>query len=308
MLRVCFALLVSVWLVPPAAAQTQQEGEMSLYIQQLEAQVRQLTGQNERLLYELNKMRVAAGQPPLQASALADPSQADPTQTGAVVPEAPQLGTPGVEMGANVPGAPQDLGTLSVAPNDPLISPDGATDNTAPVDLSTLAGGVAGELVAPAPVTGIAPAPAPGDDQQMAGLPQAPPPTTALSGSPRDEYDLAYGYILTGDYDLAEETFKSWLASFPNDPQAPDAEFWLGESHLQQGEYRDAANAFLAVYKTSPDGNKGPDALLKLGVSLSALGEKTAACGTLAELGRRYPNASESLMSRVRDEEKRGGC
>jgi tol-pal system protein YbgF len=309
MLRACFALLISLWLTPFAAAQTQQEGEMSLYIQQLEAQVRQLTGQNERLLYELNKMRVAAGQPPLQAAALADPSLIDPAQTGAVAPAQP--GAPAVEMGANVPagaGAPQDLGTLSVAPNDPLISPDGATDSTAPVDLSTLAGGVAGELVAPAPVTGVAPAPAQTGNQEVAGLPQAPPPTTALSGSPRDEYDLAYGYILTGDYDLAEQTFTSWLAAFPNDPQAPDAQFWLGESHLQQGEYRDAANSFLAVYKTAPEGNKGPDALLKLGVSLSALGEKTAACGTLAELGRRYPNAAESLMSRVHDEEKRAGC
>ena len=140
------------------------------------------------------------------------------------------------------------------------------------------------------------------------GVPVAPPATTALSGSARDEYDLAYGYILTGDYGLAEETFKSWLASFPNDPQVPDAEFWLGESHLQQGEYRDAANAFLTVYKSAPDSNKGPDALLKLGVSLSALGEKKAACGTFAEVGHRYPNASESLMSHVRDEAVRAGC
>lgn len=307
MLRACFALLLSVWLVPPAAAQTQQEGEMSLYIQQLEAQVRQLTGQNERLLYELNKMRAASGQPPLLASALAGPSTADPAQTGTVATGL----APGVEMGANLPAGagapPQDLGTMSIDPNNPLIAPDGATDNTAPVDLSALANGTQGQLVPP-PANGVAPPPVAGEDPQMAGLPQAPAPTTALSGSPRDEYDLAYGYILTGDYDLAEETFKSWLASFPNDPQAPDAEFWLGESHLQQGEYRDAANAFLAVYKTAPEGNKGPDALMKLGVSLSALGEKTAACGTFAEVGHHYPNASESIMSRVRDEAKRAGC
>ena len=94
----------------------------------------------------------------------------------------------------------------------------------------------------------------------------------------------------------------------PSDPQAAYAEFWLGESHLQQGEYRDAANAFLAVYKTSPDSAKGPDALLKLGVSLSALGEQAAACATLAELGRRYPRATDSVMSRVRDEQEKAGC
>lgn len=298
MLRASFALLLSVWLVAPAAAQTQQEGEMRLYIQQLEERVRQLTGENERLVYELNKMRASLGQPPIQVG------QADPAQTGAVAAGAPQAGPADVQVGTSLaPGAPQDLGSISVDPNDPLIAPDGF-DDSAPIDLSTLAGGMAGELVGPTPLPGGPPQPA----EQIAGLPVAPSPTTALSGSPRDEYDLAYGYILTGDYGLAEETFKNWLASFPSDAQAPDAEFWLGESHLQQGEYRDAANAFLAVYKTAPDSTKGPDALLKLGVSLSALGEKTAACGTLAELGRRYPQASESLLSRVRDEESRAGC
>jgi tol-pal system protein YbgF len=303
MLRACFVLLISVWLVPPAAAQTQQEGEMRLYIQQLEEQVRQLTGQNERLFYELNKMRAAAGQPPLQAADLGGPAQ-----TGAVAANpAPMADT---QLGSNLPPpgpgeAPQDLGGISVAPNDPLIAPDGA-DDSAPVDLSTLAGGAPG---GPAPAGPAAPADAGADQNtQLAGVPAVPPPTTALSGSPRDEYDLAYGYILTGDYGLAEETFKTWLASFPNDPQAPDAEFWLGESHLQQGEYRDAANAFLAVYKTAPESNKGPDALLKLGVSLSALGEKTAACGTFSEVGRRYPNAAQSLMSHVHDEASRAGC
>jgi tol-pal system protein YbgF len=300
-MRACFALLISVWLIAPAAAQTQQEGEMRLYIQQLEERIRQLTGENERLVYELNQVRASLGQPPIPPG-----SQAGPLQTGTVAADALPAG---VQVGSNLPpGAPpQDLGSISVSPDDPLIAPDGV-DDSAPVDLSTLAGGVADELMAPPLASGAAPAPDSSSDPQVAVLPVTPAPTTALSGSPRDEYDLAYGYILTGDYGLAEETFKTWLASFPSDPQASDAEFWLGESHLQQGEYRDAANAFLAVYKTAPDSAKGPDALLKLGVSLSALGEKTAACGTLAELGRRYPEASESLMSRARDEATRAGC
>jgi tol-pal system protein YbgF len=146
-----------------------------------------------------------------------------------------------------------------------------------------------------------------GPNVETAGLPTAPPPS-ALSGSPRDEYDLAYGYVVTGDYDLAEDAFKAWLAAYPSDPQSIDAQFWLGESHLQQGEYLDAANAFFAVYKKAPDGIKGPDALMKLGVSLSALGKKDAACATLAEFGKQYPDAPESLASRVREEEARAGC
>lgn len=299
MIRAFFILLIALWLAAPATAQTPEEGEMRLYIQQLEERIRMLTGQNERLMYEVNQLRASLGQPPLQA----DPQQtgavpADAVQTGAALPPAP--GTP-----------PQDLGSISVSPDDPLIAPDGAlpADPNAPVDLSTLAAGVAGELVGPAPATGTEPQPGATDPAlQTAGLPVAPSPTTALSGSPRDEYDLAYGYILTGDYGLAEETFKAWLASYPSDPQSVDAQFWLGESHLQQGEYRDAANAFLVVYKTAPDSIKGPDSLMKLGVSLSALGEKEAACATFAELGKRYPQGAESLMSRVRDEEAKAGC
>ncbi len=120
----------------------------------------------------------------------------------------------------------------------------------------------------------------------MAGLPQVPPETTALSGSPRDEFDLAYGYMLTGDYGLAEQSFTSWLAAFPGDAEEADARFWLGESQLQQGKYQDAAKTFLAVYKEAPDSGKAPDALMKLGQSLVALGEHDAACATFAEVGR----------------------
>jgi tol-pal system protein YbgF len=295
-----FVILVLTFLAgAPASAQTAEEvGSMRLYIQQLEERVRQLTGQNEQLMHELNQARTALGQPPLQAT--------PPVQTGALTPQ-PLPGAAIVPPGQAPagPGAPPaDLGTLSVSPGDPLVAPDGALDG-APVDLSALAGGAAPELVDPNLQPG-APAPAPAD--QLAAIPGTPAPTTALTGSARDEYDLAYGYVLTGDYGLAEESFRNWLASFPSDPQAADAQFWLGESHLQQGEYREAASAFLALYNSAPDSQKGPDALLRLGTSLSALGEQNTACATFAEIGRKYPNAPESLMSRVRDEAGKAGC
>jgi tol-pal system protein YbgF len=293
--RAILPLFLSLWLLAPAFAQTPQEGEMRLYIQQLEESIRQLTGENERLAYEVNQLRAQLGLPPLAQ------------QQPATVAPGPDVVTAGPDP---LPGAdPQTLGSVSVAADDPLNAPDGAgLEAGAPVDLSTLAGGVGAQMLAPGAMAPAAQPPAaPGTDTALLA-PTAPSPTTALSGSARDEYDLAYGYILTGDYGLAEESFKAWLATFSGDAQAADAEFWLGESHLQQGEYREAANAFLAVYKSAPDSTKGPDALLKLGVSLSALGEKPAACATFAELGRRFPRAAESVMSRVRDEQARAGC
>lgn len=297
MLRLFAALILAAATAAPAFAQSaQEEGQMRLYIQQLEERLRQLTGENERLAYELNQLRAQLGQP-----------LAGPEPTGAVSAAPPPQGQSGYgqppqnqaafEQPPVGPGAPpQNLGTLPAAQGDPLTTPGGAGQQ--PVDLSTLAAG-APELVAPGAVPG---------ELQTAAIPAAPSATTALSGTPRDEYDLAYGYVLTGDYGLAEESFKAWIANFPNDPQAADAQFWLGESHLQQREYQEAANAFLAVYKAAPDSAKAPDALLKLGTSLSALGETSAACATLAEVGRKYPQAPEALISRVKAEEGRAGC
>jgi tol-pal system protein YbgF len=306
MLRAFFALLVSIWLVAPALAQTEQEGQMRLYIQQLEERVRQLTGQNQDLAHQVNELRAQLGMAALPEG---------PEQTGAVTP-APGGDATGATVGSadsQLGAPPRDLGTLTVAPNGEAApaAESSANNSGAPIDLSTLAGGSPSPLAVPG-VSESAPAGqnsgAPETQTAVVAPPSVPAATTALSGSPRDEYDLAYGYILTGDYGLAEQNFKAWLAAFPSDPQVPDAEFWLGESLFQQGQYRDAASAFLTVYKEAPDSSKGPDALLKLGISLAALGEKPTACATFTELGRRYPRASESVMSRVRDEQHRTGC
>jgi tol-pal system protein YbgF len=301
MMRAAALLLLSWWIAAPALAQESQEiGQMRLYIQQLEERLRQLTGQNEQLSYELNQLRAQTGQ-----GAIGQPGAA-PQQTGAVpLQPAPAFQDGVAQAPAPEFGAPQDPGALSVAPDDPLISPDGGHAG-APVDLSVLAGGGLG--ADPSGGFGAPIQPALPGETQTAGLPSMPSAPTALSGSARDEYDLAYGYVLTGEYGLAEQSFQNWLASFPDDPQATDARFWLAESHFQQGEYRDAANTFLAVYKEAEQSPKGPDALLKLGMSLSALGEKNAACATLAEIGRKYPGSSPALMSRVDAETERAGC
>jgi tol-pal system protein YbgF len=321
MLRPIVVVLASWLFAVSAAAQTsQQTGELQLYIQQLEEQVRQLTGDNERLAYEVNQLRAQLGLAPAQTGAVTTQPLGQPAD--------PALGAP-----------PVDLGSISIDPNDPLISADGdpLLDTTAPaaypqppqvatpdpqlggpIDLSVLAGADplapddphAGLTTPVDPNAGLGAPPAPGlpDSTQTAALPEEPAPTVSLSGSSRGEYDLAYGFVLTGDYGLAEESFRNWLASFPNDPQAADAQFWLGESLFQQGEYREAATHFLAVYNAGGESTKGPDALLKLGMSLAALGEQSTACGTFAEVSRRYPDASAALMNRVNEEAARAGC
>jgi tol-pal system protein YbgF len=128
------------------------------------------------------------------------------------------------------------------------------------------------------------------------------------TGDPRSDYDRAYSSILSGDYELAEASFRNFLATYPGDDRAPDAQYWLGESLFARGQYSEAADAFLSGYKTYPKSGKAADTLLKLGLSLAGLGEREAACQTYAEVLKKYPDASNALHQRVTAEQAVANC
>jgi tol-pal system protein YbgF len=130
----------------------------------------------------------------------------------------------------------------------------------------------------------------------------------APSATPKDEYDLAYGYVLRKDYALAEEAFRAFLKKYPGDRLVPDGYYWLGETFFQRQRFRDAAETFLTVSTKFDTAGKAPDALLRLGQSLAALGEKEAACATFGEVTRKYPRASASVRKSVDQEQKRVQC
>jgi len=132
--------------------------------------------------------------------------------------------------------------------------------------------------------------------------------TLPPSATPKDEFELAYGYVLHKDYGLAEQAFRDFVRKYPDEKLVPEAQYWLGESQFQQQHYRDAAEAFLAVSTKYESSGKAPDSLLRLGQSLAALNQKEAACATLAEVGRKYPRASASVKRGVTQEQKRAHC
>ena len=142
--------------------------------------------------------------------------------------------------------------------------------------------------------------------------PNAGAPQVAMveppSGTPKDEYDLAYGYVLHKDFGPAADTFRDFLRKYPSDRLTPEAQYWLGESLFQSQQYRDAAEAFLAVSTKYETTARAPDALLRLGQSLAALGEKEAACASLGEVLRKYPRASANVKQGVDREQKRVHC
>jgi tol-pal system protein YbgF len=157
----------------------------------------------------------------------------------------------------------------------------------------------------------------PAGTPQNGDLPPPPPVNPSGTGavaslppgsSPKDEYDLGFGYIQRKDYGNAADTFTDFLRKYPSDRLVPEAQFWLGEAQYQNQRYRDAAEAFLAVSTKYENAARAPDALLRLGMSLEALGEKEAACASLGEVLRKYPKASQNVKLGVDREQKRAHC
>jgi tol-pal system protein YbgF len=300
--------------------------DLSVRIDRLEAQVRQMTGvieelqfRNQQLADQLRRIEEggaqassesaprlpaaapaavpAIGRPPAAAPAARRGDAFDPTQNP-TAPGAPRtLGAlPGGEVAS---GVPNQLPELNAA-QEPPPGPAGGRIAGEPLDLSTLSSHVGPDPGLP---NGVPPAdarnPGPGG-AQMATLPP--------SDSPKDYYDLAYGYILHKDYALAEDGFRTFLRKYPSDRMAPEAQYWLGESLFQRQRYRDAAEAFLNVSTKYESTAKAPDALLRLGQSLAVLGEKEAACASLGEVLRKYPRAALGVKQGVDREQKRVGC
>jgi tol-pal system protein YbgF len=322
------------WIAPALAQSDDMDPEVR--IQQLENQLRQLTGQNEELQHRNLQLeeRLRALQGGAQPGMPGQPGGAPVANAAPLPPAQPQAGyqqPPGgyqppsggyqSQVAAPAPilqepaGAPQagrrgdafDPSQNPNAPGAPRALGGGQLPIQAGAPIGAPGGRGAGEPLdlantggAPA---GALPPPPPRNLNSTGALTTLPP-----SATPRDEFDLGVGYIERKDYALAGETMRNFTRKYPGDPLVADAQFWLGESFFQRQSYREAAEAFLAVttkYDRSP---KAPDALLRLGQSLAALKEKEAACAAFGEVTRKYPRAAGNIRQAVEREQKRAKC
>jgi tol-pal system protein YbgF len=326
---------------PSAGAQQtagQEEGQPTtdqvLRIERLETQIREMTGTIEQLQYRNqqleNQLRsmgaTPAGALPQQSQAQpqpAPPAQAlpqaprPPAQAALPPAAAPSAPPPSSATGRradvfdpmqnpNAPGAPRPLGGPQNEPPpiiaaEPPVGAPGGRAAGAPLDLSNLSSVPAQGEAGPA---GALPPPPSRNLSATGAVASVAPPTD----TPKDSYDLAYGYVLRKDYALAEDSFRAFLQKYPNDKRAADARYWLGESLFQRQQYEKAAQAFLDLSTKNGTHAKAPEALLRLAQSLGAMKQKEMACATLAEVGRKYPKASAGVKHGVEREQKRVHC
>jgi tol-pal system protein YbgF len=305
---------------PPAAGRPSaqiDESDLAVRLDRLESHLRQLTGaieqlqfRNQQLEQQIQRMQgnLGAGpglaaNPPPRIAPQASPLPPNPPP---VIPAVPGRRSDVFDptQNPNAPGAPQKLGSMpTIASPDPgaqaSIGVPGGRVAGAPLDLST-----------------------PGSDPSLLGDPGLLPPpprnpsatggqmaaVAPPSATPRDEFDLAFGYVQRKDYALAEDSLRAFLKKHPSDGRVADAQYWLGESLYQRQRYRDAAESFLTVTTKFDRNPKAPDALLRLGQSLAALGEKETACAAWGEISRKYASASAGVKKNVAAEQKRVRC
>jgi len=306
-------LALGLFAAPATSFAQMSESDMVVKLEQLEADMRRLTGAVEELQYRNQQLeqalRALQGGGPTAATGPVPRPAAGPAPAAPQPPPAPAP-VPGrrgdvfdPQQNPSAPGAPRPLGSPAAVAGGPINEPPapipngpGVADNQpgAPLDLGTMSANAE-------PGGGNVPPRNPNvPGQQLATLPP--------SQTPRDEFDLAYGYVMRKDFVLAQQAFQDFLKKYPSDPMAAEAQFWLGESLYQSKNFQSAAEAFVTMTKKFPASAKQPDTLLRLGQSLAALQQRDLACVTLAEVAKKYPRAAANVKAAVEREQKRVHC
>jgi TolA-binding protein len=100
-----------------------------------------------------------------------------------------------------------------------------------------------------------------------------PPPVgaAAVGASPKKLLDGALADYFAGQYDLAALGFESYVRTFPQSPEAPEAQLRAGNSYLQTGKNDKAVDAYDVVIRTYPKSGSVAEAYLKKGQALMNL-------------------------------------
>jgi len=303
-------------LLPPAdvgpamvqLAQNQQSAaQLLVRIQQLEDQVRTLTGQVEGLQFQLTQMQTM-----LQKQAEDNEFRFQQLEGG----------TPGkkTEAATSSDGAtpsdalPQDTATEPAQlPDDGgAILPPAAsgTDTSGPTPLAVEDDDALGESGDPLLKGGVDKLGTITEDDALGNQPLnlGQDGGVISQGDAKAQYDAGYDAITRGDYTFAEEQFSQFLKLYPTDPLAPDATNWLGEALLQRGAYTDAAEVLVNGYTQYKDSKRAPDILLKLGVALAGDGQVDYACRTYATLAKTFTNLAPAFRQRLAAEQQKAQC
>ncbi len=140
------------------------------------------------------------------------------------------------------------------------------------------------------------------DPFQVSATPPDPPPTTpptaaTLGQSPMKLFESARADYYAGQYDIAILGFESYIKSFPQSPQAGEAQLLMGNSYLNAGKYEKAIDAYdlaIRIYASSPS---VPDAWYYKGVAQKDLKQYDEARTSWEYVVKNYQGSTAAVQS-----------
>jgi tol-pal system protein YbgF len=288
-----FAAALTLSFAAPAMAQDQSAAQLAVQVQEMQEQIRLLTGQVEGLQFQLTQMQTLIERmtednefrfQQLEGGGSGKPQAA--TDAGTPAPQLPQTET--------------DTGSIQQLPAEPLPGDGEPMDFAIGESQDPMINGGQGTL---------------GTLDEDVNLGGSRPLDLSLdggaqvsSGDAKAQYDAGYEAIVRGDYVFAQEQFQQFVSLYPDDPQAADATNWLGEALIQQGQYDDAALVLAEGYKKYEADKRAPDLMLKLGVALNGTDQKELACRTFFTLEKRFLDLSAAFKQRLTEEKSKAQC
>ncbi|CAG7857516.1 hypothetical protein MCAMS1_02369 [biofilm metagenome] len=216
--------------IPPTSLTT--DYELMKRIQQMQAEVQQLTGKVEEQAFHIEELKK---QQKNMYTDFDDRIQNLETKSGSSQP----IGdAPSGSSGSAVPDISNAQSSL------PSAKEPSATNAALPQSIAPKA--------PPVP-----PYPEP--------VPPPAPEAMPLSASEKQEYQSAYDNLRNGRTAQAITQFNGFIANHPDSTYAGNAQYWLGEAHRVNMDNTSARQAFNTVVEKYPRSAKVSDALLKLG-------------------------------------------
>jgi len=131
---------------------------------------------------------------------------------------------------------------------------------------------------------------------------RATPNTQArnIAASPEDEkdaYERAFSSLKELEYADAATLFQAFLQRYPNSEYADNAQYWLGESYYVTRNYDIALEAFQNLLSRYPDSPKVADALLKIGYTHYELKHWSEARAALEQVQVQHPGTTLARLA-----------
>ena len=137
---------------------------------------------------------------------------------------------------------------------------------------------------------------------EVLDTPPASAGTPPRTGPPSAEelYNVAFGDLNKGNYDLARQGFEEYLKNYADTELSDNAQYWVSESYYIQRKFNEAIQGFDKVLTNYPKGDKAPAAALKKGYSLLETKNNDAGIRELRQLIQKYPNSDSAQLAKDR--------